>query len=347
MKFSICIPNYNYARFLGRTLQSVLGQSFADLEVVVSDNCSTDDSVAVASATGDSRVRVHCNRANVGFAGNLDRAASRATGDWMILLSSDDLMFDGALAAYAAVAAALGERAGRTVLCSSVQIVDENDVLGEVHAVPRHAMFRPDDVSPELSRIAGGETYRLSSGELLRRALGAMQNPLFFCATAYPRELYQRIEGYGGGRSVGPDKWFNWRLLGAADEVVFIRRPLFGYRWHSANQSAQQSASGALKFLVDDYANSFEIDRSLLERAGLSRQDVERAFIEYDVVRHGLALLAEQKRVSARRTLRFGQAAYPGHLARNPRAWAFRALLTLGPLGSFVARRLRRKYAEA
>jgi glycosyltransferase involved in cell wall biosynthesis len=347
MKFSICIPNYNYGRFLGRTLQSALGQSYSDLEVIVSDNCSTDDSVAVARATGDPRVQVHRNRTNVGFAGNLDRAASRASGDWMLLLSSDDLMLDGALAAYAAVAEALGERARRTVLCSSVRIVDENDVFGEVQAVPRHAMFRPDDVSPELSRVTVAETYRVPSGELLRRALGAMQNPLFFCATAYPRQLYEAIEGYGGGRSVGPDKWFNWRLLGAADEVVFIRRPLFGYRLHSGNQTAQQAASGALKYLVDDYANSFEIDRGLLERAGVSRQDVERAFIEYDVVRHGLALLAERKRVSARRTLRFGQAAYPRHLARNPRAWAFRALLRLGPVGSLVARSLRRRYAEA
>src|SRR5687767_5803737 len=116
MKFSICIPNYNYARFLGRTLRSVLDQSFADLEVIVSDNCSTDDSAKVAGGTGDPRVRLFRNRANVGFAGNLDRAASRAVGDWMILLSSDDLMLDEALATYASVVESLGERAERTVL---------------------------------------------------------------------------------------------------------------------------------------------------------------------------------------------------------------------------------------
>ena len=42
MKFSICIPNYNYEKYLGRTIQSVLDQTDADFEIVVSDNASTD-----------------------------------------------------------------------------------------------------------------------------------------------------------------------------------------------------------------------------------------------------------------------------------------------------------------
>ena len=40
MKFSICIPNYNYGRYLGRTIQSVLDQQGADFELLVSDNAS-------------------------------------------------------------------------------------------------------------------------------------------------------------------------------------------------------------------------------------------------------------------------------------------------------------------
>ncbi len=97
MKFSICIPNYNYERYLGRTIRSVLDQPDADLEILISDNASTDGSVALAHSFADPRIHIHVNSVNVGFAGNLDRAARMATGQWMIMLSSDDLAPAGAL----------------------------------------------------------------------------------------------------------------------------------------------------------------------------------------------------------------------------------------------------------
>ena len=90
MKFSICIPNYNYGRYIGETIRSALDQH-AEVEVLVADNASTDDSVAVVESVGDARVHLRRNSWNVGFAGNLDRACAGATGDRMILLSSDDL----------------------------------------------------------------------------------------------------------------------------------------------------------------------------------------------------------------------------------------------------------------
>ena len=54
MKFSVCIPNYNYARFLGRTIQSVLDQEGVDLEVVVSDDKlqMVMDTIIAAGQTG-------------------------------------------------------------------------------------------------------------------------------------------------------------------------------------------------------------------------------------------------------------------------------------------------------
>src|SRR5688572_24593322 len=132
MKFSVCIPNFNYARYLGRTIQSVLDQRGADFEVLISDNASTDDSVAVANSFGDPRIKISINRCNVGFARNLDKAAGQATGDFIIMLSSDDVMRAGALAAYARVIEQLGvERAQSTVLTASAEVIDPDDqVIG-------------------------------------------------------------------------------------------------------------------------------------------------------------------------------------------------------------------------
>src|SRR5262249_34593153 len=75
MKLSICIPNYNYERYLGRTIQSILDQADPDLEILVSDNASTDGSAELVRRFNDPRIRLHVNACNVGFSGNLDRAA--------------------------------------------------------------------------------------------------------------------------------------------------------------------------------------------------------------------------------------------------------------------------------
>jgi len=346
MKFSVCIPNYNYARYLGRTIRSVLEQTYSDFEIFVSDNASTDESIAVIESFHDDRIRWSRNRCNVGFAGNLDRAARPAAGDYLMLLSSDDLMRPDALATYAALLDALPLDRRETVVCASFDQIDADDRVTATFLRPRHDVWRDSDRRPDLEEQVGAPVLAASARELLHRALPKMQNPLFFVSTAYARRHYDAIEGYGTGRTIGPDKWFHWRLLGAAQEAYLIEKPLFCYRWHDANQAAQQAESSALKYLADDYAATFEIDAQLLSRAGLTRDAMERAFIEYDIVRHGLALAAQGLRTRARRTFRFGQAAYPRLLRRNPRAWLLRALLAAGPLGSSVARHLRARYGE-
>ncbi len=338
MKFSICIPNYNYERYLGKTLASVLEQSHTDLEVVIADNASEDRSVEIVRAGGDPRVRLRVNRCNVGFGGNLDRAAGMAVGEVMILLSSDDLIRAGALATYSQLFTRLGDQAATTVVSSTMDIIDADDnTTGKLG--PDRELWRPEDLDPTLSQVLDAPVYCLPADELLRRSLRRMRNPFNFAATAYPRALYQAVEGYGGGRLINPDKWFHWRLLGAAKRAYFIDQPLFAYRWHAANQSAQQAVTGALKHLADEYASTLELDGALLDRLGLERQELEGAFIEHDIGRHGLATLARGQSARARRILRFGQATYPWHLRRNRKASALGWLLALGPVGSWIAAR--------
>src|SRR5512142_3007624 len=95
--FSICIPNFNYARYIGETIKSVLDQTYPNYEIVVVDNASTDNSVEIVRSFGSDRIRLFQNEYNVGFAPNLDRAAMRALHPYIIMLSSDDLMRPTAL----------------------------------------------------------------------------------------------------------------------------------------------------------------------------------------------------------------------------------------------------------
>src|SRR5205085_2656416 len=95
--------------------------------------------------------------------------------------------------------------------------------------------------------------------------------------------------------------------------------------------------------LVDEYTYTFQLDDSLLERAGVTRDALAKAFIEHDVVQRGLDAAGTGDYVLARRFLRFGQATYSRELARNPKGALLRILLALGPLGRPLAAQARKQ----
>jgi glycosyltransferase involved in cell wall biosynthesis len=335
-RFSVCIPNFNYAHYLGPTIESVLGQKFGDLEVVISDNASTDASLEVIKGFGDPRVSVSVNACNVGFSGNLDRAGARATGERMVMLSSDDQMHAEALDTYDQLFAARGDEA--IVVTSGADLIDAEGRAGRpIEADPLVWRDAPRDA--ELSERFDAPVLTLPADVVLERCLRTMRNPFPFLATAYPRSAYQEVEGYRGSRLMNPDKWFHWRLLGVVERAYFVQRPLFAYRWHASNQTAIQASEGALKVLVDDYVSTFEVDDVLLARGHVDREQLVGAFVEHDIGRHGLATLARGDRRLARRIRDFGRACYPRAAKRNRKVQALGGLLALGPVGQQIAAR--------
>jgi hypothetical protein len=121
---------------------------------------------------------------------------------------------------------------------------------------------------------------------------------------------------------------------------------LFAYRWHQQNQNSQEAAGGSLKFLVDEYTSTLEMDGSVLARLGVTRQALADAMVEYDVARHGLATLARGNRVRAQRTLQFGRAVYPDSVRQSRNARILSTLLRLGPLGERIAKWAYARYLD-
>jgi len=91
-RVSVVVPNYNYARFLPRRMESILNQTFTDLEVIFLDDASTDDSRAVVQQyAGDPRVRMEFNAVNSGspFA-QWNFGVNRARGEYVWIAEADD-----------------------------------------------------------------------------------------------------------------------------------------------------------------------------------------------------------------------------------------------------------------
>ncbi|MDR3133120.1 MAG: glycosyltransferase [Prevotellaceae bacterium] len=89
---SICIPSYNAEKFVGDTIRSVLAQTCPNLEIIVCDDCSKDNTLQIVKSFADPRISVYVNEQNLGSSGNYNRALSYAKGKYVKLLCADDLI---------------------------------------------------------------------------------------------------------------------------------------------------------------------------------------------------------------------------------------------------------------
>lgn len=89
---SIIMPSYNTAQYISEAIQSVLGQTYMNWELIIVDDCSTDDTDNVVKQyLADSRIRYLKNKKNGGAAISRNRALREAKGKWIAFLDSDDL----------------------------------------------------------------------------------------------------------------------------------------------------------------------------------------------------------------------------------------------------------------
>ncbi|QGN33872.1 glycosyltransferase [Microlunatus sp. Gsoil 973] len=97
---SVVVPCYNYGHYLPQAVDSILSQQGVDLEVIIVDDQSTDGSELVAAelAAGNPCVRVIRNEVNKRHIATYNTGLAEITGDYVVLLSADDMLAEGALA---------------------------------------------------------------------------------------------------------------------------------------------------------------------------------------------------------------------------------------------------------
>lgn len=154
--FSVIVPVHNVRAYLRECLDSVLGQSFRDFELIAVDDASPDGSGEILDeyAARDERVRVLHLAENVGLGPARDAGIDVATGDYLLFVDSDDTMTEGSLEALAARLEATGRPDvlifdyARTYWDGEVVRNDRADLL----RAPGPDVFRIDD-RPELLNL--------------------------------------------------------------------------------------------------------------------------------------------------------------------------------------------------
>jgi glycosyltransferase involved in cell wall biosynthesis len=220
---SILVANYNYEKYIGQTIESVLSQSYRNWELVVVDDGSTDGSVPLIErwVQRDGRIRL-LRKPNGGHASALNAAFSNCQGNIICLLDSDDLYLPEKLER---VIAAFAARPEVGFLIHRVFRVNEQRQRQGVWPLPDSL---PDGwVGPDLLNTGGILPYAPpTSGISLRREVATVLFPL---SIASPLHMC-------------PDQVIA-RLAPLVTSVKRMPEALAEYRLHAANTYSQQQVT--------------------------------------------------------------------------------------------------------
>jgi glycosyltransferase involved in cell wall biosynthesis len=216
---SVTLLNHNYGRYLAGCLESILGQTYRDFELILIDDCSTDDSLDVVRPyLADPRIRLVTHAQNAGFVSSLLEGVRLSRAPYLSVISADD-----AVAANTAFERqmALLEAHPETGFCYSAwRYVDGNGArVSDVvpwptdHVWPGEAEFRPFCT----------RYYVLHTGTIVRRT------------------AYDAVGGYDTSIVYTLDNTL-WAVLCGAGSVAYVAEPLYAYRTHGANMSHRPEA---------------------------------------------------------------------------------------------------------
>lgn len=218
-KVSVVIPSYNHAHFIGEAVQSVLNQTEPDLEVIIVDDGSTDESLEVLSSFSDRRVRV-ISQTNRGAHAAINRGLGESSGKFLAILNSDDAYDPLRLEKAIRV---LEKKPQVGLVGSYIEIVDDqNRPLGIKHG------YR--DCSPWLLEVPE-RSFR--AGSDLRLALLTENYWATTSNYVFPRSWYDLV-GELRPLRYAHDWDFALRMANVA-EIELLPEPLLRYRVHQSN----------------------------------------------------------------------------------------------------------------
>lgn len=125
LKISIITPSYNQGQFLERTIMSVLNQNYSNLEYIIIDGGSTDNSVDIIKKYAD-RITYWVSEKDKGTYDANNKALEKVTGDFWCVVNSDDLLAKDALETIAEI---IRNNPSEKWFAGAVDYIDENDVV--------------------------------------------------------------------------------------------------------------------------------------------------------------------------------------------------------------------------
>ena len=206
-KVSVIIPTYNLENYIGRCLESVINQSYSNLEIIVVNDGSTDNTQIIAEQylRNDSRIIV-INQDNMGLSGARNTGLDVSTGDYIYLLDADDFINPNTI--YKLLKIAI-ENKGLVIVAGDHRIVYDSEMVDGDENIDDYLVSSINKDQVQLNICEGLAPY------------GVVWNKLF------DKRLFNNLRFAIGKRH--EDEYIMYKLYDIADSIIFYSYPTYYY----------------------------------------------------------------------------------------------------------------------
>jgi GT2 family glycosyltransferase len=216
-RLTVALPTYNGVGHIREALAGLRHQRDVIFDVVVSDDRSDDDTVAIVGGELSNRAQVSVNSERLGLAGNWNRCVELSRTPYVAIFHQDDMMKPGHLAAHLAAFEAnpaLGfvASAAGVIDCMGSEVAES--VVGRGGCGARDRVFETGEFVKEL----------------------AIENPLRCSAVTISAQAHAEVGGFDPSFRYVVD-WDFWLRVARLRPVAWLARPSVAIRWHSSSET--------------------------------------------------------------------------------------------------------------
>jgi len=235
---SICIPVYNGERYLKECLTSVVNQSYRNIEIVLVDDCSTDQSLSIASSVLAEfpHRKIYQNDRNMGLVQNWSMCIEKAKGEWIKFLFQDDQMEPDCIETM------LNEAISHNVpfvFCAR-EFIFEKEVSDKIKNKYLIELTKPEDLFPKKTKLTPEEIRQQISPFLSQNIIG---EPVCWLIQ---KKLIADTGGFNLRLKMFVDYEFALRVI-LNNSSVFIGKKLIKFRVHILSASIRHELGDAEK----------------------------------------------------------------------------------------------------
>ena len=216
--WSVMITTYKRTEYLEQAIRSVLDRGIdeQDMQIEVVDDCSPPENAQkiakIVREVGKGRITFYRQPKNVGIYSNWNTCINRARGQWVHILSDDDLIMPNFYSAYR----------------QQIEVNKCFMVVGQSVFIDRQ------------ERWLGISKSLQDSDGLLDNALKklSLENPIRTPAIVVAREAYEKVGGFTNSLVYTPD-WEMWTRLAANFNIAYVKRPYSQFRCHASSETSK------------------------------------------------------------------------------------------------------------
>lgn len=210
---SVAMTTFNGQNYLKEQLDSILNQTMPVDEIIICDDCSTDNTIDLISTYSDSRIHLIKNKYNLGYVKNFHQAIKNCSGDYILLADQDDIWEKNKVECLIETI----NQTGASLVCSNFSLIDSNSQKISMNNF-------------KISKFVRNHKKQISTIPFYRLVMENIAQGCTYCFTKEIKDIYVKTENY--------DVIHDWQISLIASytgKAIFLNKPLIQYRIHANN----------------------------------------------------------------------------------------------------------------